>query len=600
MTTEFIKLLTALLMTVVTARVTGQSQIDIVYPKENQVVVAVDSTFIFGSVGGPNTLLLVNGLRVPVYSNGTFLAYVPVTLGDFVFDCVAVTASDTSRVERRVVIPGWSIPHNDSAVVIDTTFLLPDRDLELGPGDIINFSFRGSPGMQAQYSISGLIATGEMLEDSTQRDAYWGESVFGEGEETYLSAPQGVYRGSYRIPAGAHVDAARIVFSLTAESGATTSAIAPGEITVRDAQDITIAELTAGSTVARTGPGLGYHMFLPSGVKLVVDGQNGDYYRARLSDQEEAWVPASNVAFLPPGAAVPYSHVQVVRTDDRGDRVAVRIYLQEKLPFRIEQTALPSALSITIFGADADTDWIRNDYMDSMIEEVSWSQPGRKTYRLQVRLKHQQQWGYSAYYEGNVLVVAIKKPPVKFSLKGLVVCLDPGHGPDDGAVGPTRVTEKDANLGLAMVLKERFEKKGARVFLTRKESYGATLGVRTQMARYIGADLFLSLHHNALPDGVNPFKSRGTSTYYYQPQSRPLAAAVQGQMLKKLKLPDFGLYYDNLAVCRITEMPSILIEPAFIMHPEEEMLIAASDFKDRVAESIVKGVEQFLKEVKGK
>ncbi|MFQ5753669.1 MAG: N-acetylmuramoyl-L-alanine amidase, partial [bacterium] len=241
------------------------------------------------------------------------------------------------------------------------------------------------------------------------------------------------------------------------------------------------------------------------------------------------------------------------------------------------------------------TDWIRYDFGDPTIKEIKWLQPTNGVYQLKIELHNKQQWGFNPYYEDTNLIVEIKRPPKKLALKELLICIDPGHGPDNGAIGPTRLKEKDVNLNLALVLKEKLEKKGAQVFLTRKEQHGASLSVRPKMAAFLEADILLSLHHNAIPDGVNPFSSRGSSTYYYHVQSYPLASAIQKRLLEKLKLPNFGLYYDNLALCRPPQMPAVLIEPAFIMHPEEEMLIKSRKQQQKIADAIVKGIEDFLK-----
>jgi len=574
----------------------SQSKLDVVYPREEQVVTAIDSTFLFGSVDGPNTLLLINSHRTQVYPNGTFLAYVPIEPGDFVFNCVAITQFDTVKVARHVVIPEWTSPFRTDFTGIDSASLQPKENLLLRPGDILNVTFRGTPGLQAEFSIPGLVARRGMVEGTVPDETYWQQAVFGAEKQATSLGPNGIYRASYPIPFGARVDSTRVLFKLINNGKSVASLFAPGYVTVDPEMRLSVAEVKTEGTIARTGPDLAYQMVLPAGVKLLIDGRAGAYERARLGGGDAAWVPADNLRLLSANEPVPQSTVRVVRTEDLDDHVAVRIYLQEKLPFKIEQVLDPAVLSITIFGATSDTDWIRNDFGNPLIEEVKWLQPGPKVYQVRVRPKKSQLWGYNASYDGTVLVVEIKKPPAKRSFHNLFICLDPGHAPLDGAVGPSGLTERDANLALAMTLQEKLEKKGATVFLTRKGRYGAGLAVRTEMARYVGADLFLSLHHNALPDGVNPFKSRGTSTYYYHPQSRPLAAAIQQQLMKKLKLPNFGLYYDNLAVCRITQMPSVLIEPAFIMHPEEEMLISTPDFQRKVADAIIKGIEEFLRE----
>jgi N-acetylmuramoyl-L-alanine amidase len=66
--------------------------------------------------------------------------------------------------------------------------------------------------------------------------------------------------------------------------------------------------------------------------------------------------------------------------------------------------------------------------------------------------------------------------------------------------------------------------------------------------------------------------------------------------LKLLRLPDFGIYYANLALCRPTQMPAVLTEEAFMMIPEQEMMLARPEFQQKCARAIFKGLERFLKE----
>jgi N-acetylmuramoyl-L-alanine amidase len=152
------------------------------------------------------------------------------------------------------------------------------------------------------------------------------------------------------------------------------------------------------------------------------------------------------------------------------------------------------------------------------------------------------------------------------------------------------------NYEYCIALKNELEKKGAFVVLTRGESDGATLKARTQLAAFMEADILLSLHFNALPDGVDPMKNHGISTYYYQPQSARLANLIQKMLLKKTKIKNFGLFNGNLTICRTTQMISVLTEPGFIMHPWEEILIASESYRNKVVDAIVKAIEKFLEE----
>ena len=576
----------------------AQLTVDVVYPREEQIVSAFDSTFIFGATNNPAARVFVNDLPMRMYSNGAFMGVVPVTTGDFLFKCIAQTQSDSAQVIIKVVVPPYLTTTQNDTVTIDSTYFLPSQNIELRADDYLEIAFKGTPGLTGSFSIPGLIEDGEMVEAPPRKAFYWGESVFGVGEITPTPVVIGIYCGGFFIKQDTEIDTAEIEFELRGANGISATAIASGRLTVRNDSSPRIAELTKELTVARTGSGLGYQMFLPEGVRVWVVGKRGTYYRAHLNSLEDIWVPESNLKFLPAGTPIPSSTIELVRSRNLDRKVKVTFHLRERLPFKIAQLNDPSALIVSIYGATSNTDWIRYDFEDPLIREMSWSQPANGVYEVRILLDQKQQWGYNPYYDGTNLELEIKKPPIKFSLKNMTICIDPGHGPDNGAIGPTRFKEKDANMQLSLKLKEKLEKKGAKVFLTRKDYHGAGLAVRTKLAAFVQADVLLSIHHNALPDGVNPFANRGSSTYYYHPQSHALAVAIQKRLQEKLKLTNFGLYYDNLSVCRISQMPAVLIEPAFIMHPEEEIQIRSRKYKKNAADAIVKGLEDFLKEAK--
>lgn len=578
----------------------AQDTLDVVYPREGQIVAAFDSTFIFGSTQLPGAKIFVNDLPVQLNLDGAFLAMVPVTSGEFRFVCRAVTAADTLETIRTVYIPPYLTTTATDTLAIDSGYIFPQEDLLLSAGDVLDVRFKATPGLIGKFSVAGLVEDVPMTELPAAKDFFWGESVFGAGEGAATPAVAGIYSGVYKIPHGVKLDSAAIDFELRGGNGLNVTMTAPGKLTVREQAIPQIAEITQEISVARTGPGLGYQLFLPRGVKLWLTGQSGRYHRARLSGAEQVWIPEESLRLLPPGSPIPASVVRVVRSESFEKKVRVKVFLRERLPFKIEQMSEPSALLVTVYGATSATDWIRYDFEDDFIREMKWLQPAKGVYQLRIELSARQQWGYNPYYDDANLVIEIKKPPQKFKLNELLICVDPGHAPDNGAVGPTRLKEKDANLQLALALKEKLERKGARVFLTRKERYGASLAARPKIAALLEADLLLSVHHNALPDDVNPFLSRGSSTYYYHPQSLPLAAAIQKRLLKKLKLNNFGLFYDNLALCRPPQMPAVLIEPAFIMHPEEERLIKSPPYQNATADAIVQGIEDFLKQASKK
>ncbi|MDQ7826452.1 MAG: N-acetylmuramoyl-L-alanine amidase [Candidatus Eremiobacteraeota bacterium] len=158
------------------------------------------------------------------------------------------------------------------------------------------------------------------------------------------------------------------------------------------------------------------------------------------------------------------------------------------------------------------------------------------------------------------------------SLKDKKICIDPGHGGDDpGAVGPTRLTEKEANLDIALNLKQYFESKGARVIITRDTDTSLTdavsgsteLGARVKVANESKADIFVSIHNNA---SDNP-ETGGTETYYYKKgsaASKLLAKTVFDHQVEKLGLHPRGAFPAQFYVIKYTDMPAVLSESAFM------------------------------------
>jgi N-acetylmuramoyl-L-alanine amidase len=173
--------------------------------------------------------------------------------------------------------------------------------------------------------------------------------------------------------------------------------------------------------------------------------------------------------------------------------------------------------------------------------------------------------------------------------------VDPGH-PPVGSNGPTGLREAEANLAIGLLVKQLLEAAGARVFITRTEDVPIDLWPRVHAAEQAGADLLVSIHNNALPDGVNPFTNNGASVYYNHPRSVPLARAVQAELVRRLGVRDLGIGRGDLALVRTTWMPSILTEGLFIMVPEQEAALRSPRGQRLYAEAVVEGIRRFLRD----
>jgi N-acetylmuramoyl-L-alanine amidase len=596
-------------------------EIKVVYPKEGGRIGVSDSTFIFGSVT-PGSKLRINGFDVEIYKNGAFLAFLPLEPGDFEFNLEAANKSGTAKKTVKVKVPPVKSSIPLDTLKIETGSSLPKEEVILASGDVIQVSFKGTPGCQAYFKIDGLTSFLPMTEAILSAQPYWGEGVFGKGQNKKSFLPEGTYTGSYRIQAPDHIDSAKVVFKLSkllptapsnlgiylppeavldsARAFASIFDTAEGKVSIGLGQIPQVVEFIDPTLIARTGPKLGYTLlYQPAGIRAVATGKIGKWVRLKLSEDEDAWVEEDSIRFLPLGSPVPYAYITYIRTQRLAGKTQVQIQLRERLPFKVEQDINPSSLTLDIYYATSNTDWIRYDTQDQLIRGIKWSQPKKDVYRLKVNLNQSQQWGYDAFYSDHTLILEIKdRPKVEKKLKGLKICIDPGHSKDPGAIGPTGLDEKTVNLYIAQKLRYILKKKGAEVVMTRHGMEDVQLYDRPQIAIENDCDILISIHNNALPDGVNPFYNNGVSTYYYHPQSRPLARSIQKELTKELGIPDYGLYYANLALTRPSQLLSVLVECAFIILPEQESLLRSTNFQKKIVESIYQGIQNFVDQQK--
>jgi N-acetylmuramoyl-L-alanine amidase len=275
------------------------------------------------------------------------------------------------------------------------------------------------------------------------------------------------------------------------------------------------------------------------------------------------------------------------------DRVSLRIPLSQRVPFQISESE--RSLTLRFYGAVGDVDWIRYGN-DALVERVGWNQASRDELTLTADLA-EPVWGYRARWSRNDLVLEVRRPPRiarADPLRGRTIAVDPGH-PPLGATGPTGLREADANLAVAARLRKLLEAAGAKVVLTRSTDSAVDLWARVAEAERSGAELLVSIHNNALPDGVNPFTNNGTSVFYNQPRSLALAGDIQRSLVRRLKLPDLGIGRADLALVRPTWMPAVLCEGMFIILPEQEATLRSADGQQRYASGVVEGLKAFLR-----
>lgn len=556
---------------------TTPAGVTIVHPTEGQRLPPISQVFVFGAVT-PGSSLTLNGMPVTPHPKGGYLTMVPLKPGDMLLTAETQgPAGDTAKIERRFTVASPFTPSPMDPLTLEKGSITPSDNLWLSAGDTVRVTFQGSSGAEAEFQISGVKKKIPMLE-------------IGSSSTTR----RGIYEGFYQLQADDDLENENI--EVTLKRGKTTlHQKAAGRLSTDTSGVTRVGVITEDTVAARTGPEAGYDLFLYKGMRVRLSGKMGASWRVRFSSIQSGWVKESAILELPRGSAVPQTLLTNMATVHQGESTLVRIPLGDVVPYRSEQSTDPMQLVITLFGTVNKTDLIKYDPRDPLVRIVRWKQIAPDTAQVIIEPTFKQWWGYDVRYEGTTLIVEVRKPWLSESIKGMVIAVDPGHGgTDKGAMGPHELLEKDANLAIAKVVVDALEKEGAKPFLVREKDIEVSLYERPRIAWSRNARLFVSIHCNASGVSENPIWNNGFSIYWYQPQSLPLARALHGAYLKRTGLPDHGLYYADLAVCRMTQMPAVLTEQAFIIVPEQEQLIFNPAFQKKIAASIVEGIEKFV------
>jgi N-acetylmuramoyl-L-alanine amidase len=175
---------------------------------------------------------------------------------------------------------------------------------------------------------------------------------------------------------------------------------------------------------------------------------------------------------------------------------------------------------------------------------------------------------------------------------GRLVCIDPGHGGVDSGAIANGIDEKDVNLDISLRARSLLEARGFRVVMTRETDVEVSLARRCAIANGAGAVALVSIHNNAPPPD-----DEGTTTYRYRSseQAGRLGALVQNEVVTRIRRPDRGVREKSLYVLRNVSMPAVLLEGVFLTSTTEARLILDPGFRQKMAEGVAAGVEDYLR-----
>ncbi|EDX84511.1 N-acetylmuramoyl-L-alanine amidase domain protein [Synechococcus sp. PCC 7335] len=174
----------------------------------------------------------------------------------------------------------------------------------------------------------------------------------------------------------------------------------------------------------------------------------------------------------------------------------------------------------------------------------------------------------------------------------LTVVIDPGHGGrDPGAVGIGGLREKDINIAVARRMQVSLQEKGINVVMTRSDDREIDLQPRVNLAERTNADIFVSIHSNAI--SLSRPEVNGLETYYYSSGLR-LAQTIHNSVLQRTNLRDRGVRRARFYVLVNTSMPAVLVETGFVTGREDAARFRDPQAVNEIADGITAGVLQYL------
>lgn len=356
-----------------------------------------------------------------------------------------------------------------------------------------------------------------------------------------------------------------------------------------------ILTVTDAKAHTRTDIGGSYWHFPVQGAKLKAVAETPTFYRVEFAAQligviDKSFVAVDSVTELP---SIKIGNATVSHGNER---THVTFASSGITTWREQISEAGRRMELTLYDCVCAVDRIRyHGESISYVDDVNWNQQADGLHLL-IRTGIPLDYGYLINSTDSTLTVSFRDLP-RAGLRGKLIVLDPGHGGSaDGAIGPRGSKEKDVVLNWAKVLARELETQGATVALTRERDQELSLADRVQFARKIGADVMLSLHANALPDGENPADRRGAGTYYYHSAGRELAEYVHSELLAATELANDGIFDANLAVVRPTDFPAVLIEAAYLMQPEEELHLRDEGFLVKLSQGVSRGLQRYFRE----
>ena len=585
----------------------AESPLSVVYPPSKHQTIAKKIFFI--GTAPPKAPVLINGKEVDNRSaSGHFAPSLPLRLGKNVFK---IRYQDEEK--RIEIIRVSNQPEAPENLTFGKNSLMPNADIARLPDEPICFGAIAPANAKVSTKIGQskivLLPQVESVELPPNSAVLTAENIPNKRSNASL------YKGCTTLDFPR--DYGKPMFSLE-QDGDITSQEGMGSIKILSPKDIQVIEVTADVGVARTGASTNHSRLtpLPKGSRARVTGKEGKWLRLDYG----AWIKAEETKPVP-GNIPPQSIIRGVVAQQKETETEIIFPLQLPVPLEVKQKE--NSITLSLHNTTAQTDTIRLD-PDPLIKRLDWQQVSPTKIDYTFELNSEQQWGYDLNYQESSLILSLRHPPkampllsfdrsgqnnnlekdpvdvplIQQPLNNISVLLDPGHGGQElGAKGPTGYPEKDVNLLMSKLVEQELTKLGATVHLTREEDIDVSLQDRVAMIDKLKPDLAISIHYNALPDSGDAENTQGISTFWYNTQAHAPAAFLHDYLVEKLNRPDYGVFWNNLALTRPHTAPSILLELGFMINPEEFEWITNSGEQKKLSKAIAQGIKEWFASV---
>jgi len=585
----------------------------VAYPRRSKQQIGGSPLFVFGTTDpSPAVEVTVNDKEVEKFDfrTGNFLTLVEVPEErEFSIVVTASRGGKQTSIERTVIYPPhlWKeMPQNPLA--IHANYSQPKQDQVLRKGDQLKVIIQGSPEAEAVFQIGDRSNEVAMQKVSDLPSPLKG---------------QGIYLGSYTVQAEDVPfwgETLPQIITVTLRRGdKEVSRELTGRVRFASSLLSRIVEVTGNrvwlwqvkensfilsSTKGGDGlptQGVGYYI-LP-GTRLEVIGKAGDYLRVKLG-AENYLIHQEEVREMGYAIKKPFTGLSKVDLSETKSEVKIRFNTRERIPFLIEDKN--QQLRLILFGVRS-SDYIVKRGTVPLVQKIEIESLVReRADAAAVTIELDQPIaGFDYQWEGTELVISLRKPPEISEvnpLQGRTIVIDPGHGGESsGAVGPGDIHERDVVLEIGKFLQGMLEDKGAEVIMTRTQDVDVNLSERIDSALEHHADLFISIHANAHAEGADAVNYHGHMTLYNYAYNQKLAEIMLDNLVERMGLPRKIVWQRNdLTVLRRPQVPSVLVETAFMMHPEDNWYLLQPEYQREFARAIMDGIIDYFLSLQGK